>query len=1083
MGIYRTALKRPVTIVMIFLSFVVLGGISMTRLPLEFLPGIDAPFLFIYVPYIDTLPTQAEEEITKPIEEVLATLSSVVRMGSGSGPVNSYVWLEFKWGTDIDVMRVEVREKIDQIRAELPETIDQVFIFAWNTNDIPIIEGRISAHGKDLMGSYDLLEKKIINPIMRIEGVGRVQVHGVEPSQIDIYLDQDRVKDFRVDLGRLFQGLRGANLDLSVGKVNDGGKRYTVRTLGSFRTVEEIEQLPIRQDGLRLGDIARIEYHSPELDYGRFLNGEPAVAFWIQKESGHNVVEVVDRVNKELERINQDPALAGIETVTFFDQSKRILSSIDGLRSSGMWGALLAVLVLYFFLRRAVPTIIVALAIPISLISTCAILYLTGHTLNILTMMGLMLGVGMLVDNAVVVIESIFRRHNEGMNSIKAALVGTREVAVAIFAATMTSVIVFAPVIFLGGRTEFSTFLSPVGITISVALIISLLVSQTLIPLLSSRFLGRADERKAREPGRLRRRMSNLYWKAREKRFDSWTSRIPWLVRFMQNPRKVRGRNLIERETLRYLHFLEWTTQKRPLLAGFVLLPLAFAVTIVAANVSGQFNISMEEAELHERLYISYDFADNLNYRETKKYVEKVQDLLMEKQDILHFTTIYSYYEDNHAGTTLYFDDEYLTMDALREKRELVRNALPEIAGLTLEMGDDQGSGGQGQGGGNTSAIELLNLFGEDRDLLEVIGNEVARRLEELDDLEEVRPDLRQGNEEVHIVVDRDRARSYGMSPMEVAQILNFTYRGAQLPKFQGQDRETDVLLSFQPEDKTDLSDLSNLTVSLEGDRDMLLGAMASMHHQRGPSMIFRLDQKSSVRIVGTYAGDERQNLNEQVADVMAGVPLPTGYEWSFGRRIQRTSEQGNQAMVVMLLAFLSVFIVMAALFENLLYPLVIMICVPFASLGVIWLFIITSTPWTIMALIGIVILIGIVVNNGIVLVDHINNYRRAGLDRDRAILEAGRERFRPILMTAFTTVLGLIPMALGKANMGGATYYPLALAIIGGLLSSTVLTLVFLPAYYVIVDRFQGSLLELLNRAGAPLMSGRRLPWRGRAG
>jgi HAE1 family hydrophobic/amphiphilic exporter-1 len=1081
MRLYRTAIKRPVTIFMIFVSLVVLGAVSLVKLPLEFMPGIDLPFLYVWTPYRDSLPTQIEKEITKPLEEVLATLPSVVRMESGSGTDFCYVGVEFEWGVNLDVMRLEVREKIDQIRAELPEDLEKVFIFTFNFNDAPIMVGRISAHGKDLMGSYDLLEKKVINPLQRIEGVARVQIDGVLPARIDVYLEEDKIKDHAVDVGALFRQLQGANLDLSVGKVTEGGKRFNLRTMGGFRSLEEIETLPVRADGLKLGDIARIEYATPELTYGRYLNGQPAVAFWVQKESGHNVVEVAHRVSEELERINEDPALAGIETVIFFDQSRNIINSLEGLRSSGMWGALLAVLVLYFFLRRFVPTLVVSLAIPLSVISTCSFLYLSGRSLNILTMMGLMLGVGMLVDNAVVVIESIFRRHMDGMRGIRAALVGTREVATAIVAATATSVIVFAPVVLAAGQNAFTTFLAPVGITISVALILSLFVSLTLIPLLSSRFLRRPSGPPRVPLRRLRGRISRAYWGLRERRYRWWTGKLPFLSRWMQDPARVRGLPLVERETLRYLHWLKWTSQKRPVLAGLVILPLAMVATLMAAQATGLFSMDMEEAELHESLYISYDFSDNMNYRATRKYVERVEEEVSSHKKDLGVKTIYSYYTDNGAGTTLFFEHEYLTMDRLREKRRAVREILPEMAGVRLVMGEDHGGGGPGSGtgggGGGGSVTVELNLFGEDRELLTVIAREVSRRLSRLEGLEDVRPDLREGKEEVHIVVDRDRASAYGVTPGSVASVLNLTYRGVPLPKFRGKEREVDVNLSLQPKDRSELEGLRDLTVSMEEGRELVLGSVASFRRGEGPGEIYRVDQKSTVRVAGSYEGESQDQLFRGIRGIMSQIPLPTGYSWSFGRDIQRTNRQGQAALFNILLAFCCVFMVMAALFENLWHPLVIMACVPFASVGVVWTFIFTHTPMTLMAVIGLVILIGIVVNNGIVLVDHINNFRRAGRPIPEAILEAGRERFRPILMTAFTTVLGLLPMALGQANLGGTTYYPLARAIIGGLISSTVLTLVFLPAYYVMVERLQHTLAGFFARAGRPLPRRVRLP------
>ncbi|MBM4118457.1 efflux RND transporter permease subunit [bacterium] len=464
MAISDYSLRRPVTILVALAAVLVLGAVSITRLKLDFLPKVDWPFVGVQLPYPNAVPAQVEREIARPVEEVLATLGDVRSLRSYSDRDGAFVGVEFDFGRDIDVLRLEVKERLEQVRPLLPADLEDYFIFTFNTTDIPVMEGRISAPGRDLAGSYELLERRIIAPLQRIEGVGRVVVDGVSPKDVTIYLLLDRIVAHGVDVGRLFATLNASNLDLSLGRVQDGRQRVSVRSLGQFRSVEEIRQLPIGP-GIRLADVAEVVYAEPAPNYYRHIDGEPAIAFEIRKASGANIVEVSRRVHAEIERFKRDPTLAGIDVMVWFDQGENIQGSLKDLLMSGLVGSLLAVGILLVFLRRLLTTLIAAIAIPVSVIATCAFLFLTHRSLNILTMMGLMLAVGMLVDNGIVVLEAIYRRHEKGEAQRAAAAAGTREVAMAVIASTATSVIVFAPIV-LTKNTEITLWLSEVGVSL-----------------------------------------------------------------------------------------------------------------------------------------------------------------------------------------------------------------------------------------------------------------------------------------------------------------------------------------------------------------------------------------------------------------------------------------------------------------------------------------------------------------------------------------------------------------------------------------------------------------------------------------
>jgi len=1022
MSLSDFSIRRPVTVLVLSAALMLLGAVSVTRLKLDFLPQMDFPFIGVFAPYPNAIPSQVEEEIARPIEEVLATLGNVREIFSESDEQGAFVGVQFEFGRSIDILRMEVREKLDQVRPDLPADLEDYFIFTFNSNDIPILVGRISAQGRDLSNSFDLLERRVLNPIRRVEGVGRVQVDGIAPKQLTIYLLMEKLLAHRVDVDRLFRRLNANNVDLSVGKVQDGKQRVTVRTLGQFRTFEDVEELEVGA-GVRLRDIAEIVYAEPLPEYRRRLNGEPAIAFEVQKASGANIVDVSRRVHRVLDEIRHDPALEGVEVILFFDQADDIQRSLRDLLESGLVGSLLSVAVLFAFLRRLRTTLIVSIAIPFSVLATCVFLFLSGRSLNLLTMMGLMLAVGMLVDNAIVVLEAIIRRRERGDSALEAAKAGAREVAMPVTASTLTSTIVFAPIIFSKGNVV-TVYLSEVGVTISAAIIFSLLVCLTLIPLFAAR--GRTES--ARE--------SRLLVSARR----------------------------------RYVAILRWTTLRHPRRVGLVFVPAGIVFTILFMKVTGvEPDPESEQGMRQDNVQLMLDFTDNSNMYAVERHVDTMQEFLLAKKDSLGIDKVYCFYQDNFAVFWLYFPDDHLaSTKEVKNLRAYLRESVPALAGAKVQFGDDEGAG---MGSKQVS----VTLFGDDSDLLLTYAEEVARRLRALEGLEDVRTDVERGTEEVHVVLDRAVAGGYGVDPRAVSQILALTFRGVPLREFESREREIDMGIVLEPSSRRNIEHLKEMPVAFVDGREVRLDQVADFLINRGPSRIHREQQKTATSVQASYEGEEFPRVLERVEKQLASLELPPGYSWSFGRRMIESQEQQNQLGVDILLALFCVYFVMAALFESFVHPLVIMLCIVFALFGVIWTIMLTGTPFNIMAMIGVVILIGVIVNNGIVLIDHVNNFRRAGWSRADAIVEGCSDRFRPILMTAGTTVLGLIPLAVGNAGLAEAQYYPLARTLMGGLLSGTFLTLIVLPTYYVLAENGLAHARRTLDWA---LRRG-PLPWR----
>ena len=1000
MGITRFTLTRPVTTSMVGLTLLVLGALSFARLKIDFLPQVDFPFIGVLVPYPNGVPEQIERDIAKPVEEILATLGNVDEIFSESDARGCFIGVTFDFGRPVDVLRLEVKEKLDHVRRDLPEDVREVFLLTFDSNDIPVLEGRISARSRDLAASYELLERKVIRPLERIDGVGRVQVDGIAPREVSIDLEMEAIKAHNVDVGRLFQILERNNVNVSVGKVTSGGLRYDMRALGALTETDQLRDLWIG-DGVRLGDVAEIVEREPEQTYYRRLNGESAVAFIIQKASGANVVDLSRAVNRELERINADPALEGIDVVLFFDQAESIVESLNGLLGSGVMGSLLAIGILYFFLRHVRTTLIISIAIPVSVIATSVFLYLTHRTLNVLTMMGLMLAVGMLVDNAIVVLEAIYRHQLRGARGAAAALAGSHEVGRAVVASTLTSVIVFAPIV-LGGGDELIVWLREVGVTISVTLLFSLLVSLTLVPMLTAR---------------------------------------------LAPPKEGEPSRLVGRLLDRYLRTLEWTTFRHPRLTGLVIAPGVFVLSLLLAAATGvKPEPDTERGIRQERLRIEMRFSDNVNLYRADEYTRALESFLLPRTDSLGVANVYSFYQDNRAETTLFFNHS-LTEKDMKRLRKWLRDHLPEMAGVRYELGEEEGA--------NQGAKRIeVSIFGEDSELLRELANEAKRRIALVPGLADVRTNSERGSEEIQVVVDREKASRHGVNPGIVAGVLDLTFRGTRLRDLQAADREVPMTIQLDRDDRRNIENLSTLTVGGFGDLPVILEQVARFEFAKSPMAVRRQQQRTAANVTAVYEGEKFNDALDQVRRTMDSFAMPAGYSWSFGREYQQSREQQNDMLINILLAQACVYFVMAALFESLLHPLVIMLCIPFAAVGVIWLLALTNTPLNIMAMIGLVILIGVVVNNGIVLLDHVNTFRRRGASLREAIVEGARERFRPILMTAATTILGLLPLAVGDTAMARAQYYPMARALIGGLASSTLLTLVLLPTYYVLAER-----------------------------
>ncbi len=993
------ALRRPVTTVVVFVALAMVGLIASRLLPLEKFPDIEFPGIFIQIPYEGSTPEEIERLITRPVEEALATLSGVEQMFSSSSEGQSQIFLQFEWDQSMGAKGIEARAKVDGIRHLLPDDIRRIFVFTGSLGDQPVLQLRISSE-RDLSDSYDLLDRLLKRRLERIDGVSRVELQGVDPREIRILMKPDLLAAHGVDIAQLRDLLVSSNFAVSAGKITAGDQRFSVRPSGEFTSVEQIRELVINADGLRLRDIADVELVTPERNYGRHLDRDYAIGIAVNKTTGTNLVDVTDRVMAEVEEISKLPQMRGISIFSLDNQGDSVRESLSDLLGAGALGGLLALIVLYLFLRQVSTTLIVTASVPFSLMITLGALYFAGLTLNILSMMGLMLAVGMLVDNAVVVTESIFRHRNEKPDEPhRSTLDGVREVGLAVIAGTATTIIVFAPIIF-GADTDMTIFLTHVAITIIVALLASLLIAQTLVPMLAARIA------------------------------------VP--------PQPKTGA-LISRVTRRYVASLEWIIGHRWWTALGILLVCVIGVLPMALQLV---KFDMFPQDVGRRLFMPYHIEGQHSLERIEATVNRIEEYLYSRQEEFNIRSVYSYYDLERAESTLLLTDEDDATLSTREVIERIEKDLPTIAIGKPSFQFDQQGGGEGF---------TIQISGDSTQVLNELGVNVVRALSSVEGLKDVRSDAESGDREVRIQIDRTRAAAIGLTTADIAQSVAIAMRGENLREFRGETGEVEVRVAFRADDKQNVEQLADLPLYTPDGERITLGAVASMHIGAAPDVIRRTDRQTAVILSANLEDDyTADDVRPRVNSLMEQIELPPGYSWKEGRGFERQDETAQMMMQNILLGIACIFLVMAALFESLLLPFSIILgSIVFSIFGVFLFFAATGTTFSFMAMIGIMILIGVVVNNGIVLVDHVNNLRIEGMPRDKAIVLAGRDRLRPILMTVATTIVGLTPLAMGTTQIGGdgPPYYPMARAIIGGLAFSTVVSLLVVPALYVYFD------------------------------
>lgn len=999
----RLSVYRPVTVVTAFLVVVVVGLIAAVRIPIQMMPsGFSPPQLWTWIPYEDSTPGDTEERVVRPLEEQFSTIPGLLHMESASRSDNANLSLEFHGDTDMDEAYNAVADRIERAMPSLPSDVERVYTWRFDPTDEPVTWSGVEVPAEAREDAYFLFTKIVQKRIERIPGVARVEAWGMHEPVAWIDFDKERLAAHAVDLPALVGRLASDNVQVSSGQVEDRGKIRFVRALARFASLEDLANYPVGE-GLRLRDIADVRYAPvASTDINR-INGNDGAGLAINKESSANTVDVCRDIRGTLAELERDPRLHGWRFPMFFDQGVLIERSLASLVKSALEGGVLAVLVLILFLREWRITMLIAATIPATLLLTLSVMYFRGDSLDLLSMLGLMLAVGMVVDNAVVVVEAVYRRRQAGEEARAAAVRGTSEVLLPITLSTLTSIVVFLPMILMSTDKGFSFFMGALGLPVVFIQLGSLLVTLLFTPL-STAWL----------------------------RADSKTEDARW-VRWLAD-RVDRG--------------VAWTLRRRgdAFMSVLALVVLTLLLPARAVGCSGEAEGNIGDVTVRFQLPREFTYYERLD---VVKAFEKVAEDHRERWGVRAITSRLRG-TGKYGRLTVYIDQDAEGAIPRDEVLDELRAALPDLPGVHHSVGWDEGQGGK------QNRISV-RVSGEDTAVLEGLAEEVRRRLVSVQGVLSVHSEIDdEGMDEVRLHARRDWLSRYGVSGEVVGRAVAFAMRGAPLQPFLDGDNEVRMFARFGEADRQSIDQLLDLQVGAPAAQEGTVPLRALVEPEVGRSWrnIERRDRRTGLQLdVDLADGTAKDQVFERVERALEGMDWPIGYGVDRGSEWEEEAGSDRARSFALVLSIVFVFLVMGVLFESLLLPLAVITTVPMAALGVYWGLWVTGTPFDAMAGVGMVILVGIVVNNGIVLLDVVGELRAEGRTREEALREAVRRRLRPILMTALTAVVGVIPTAIGNDSFVGIPYAPLGRVVASGMLAATALTLFFVPYMYAVLD------------------------------
>lgn len=1018
MSLSEFSIKRPIFVIMLTLVVIVLGFISLSRIPIDLMPDITYPTLNVSTSYGNTAPEEMEQIITRPIEEALSSVPGVEEIYSVSSQGSSTVRVMFAWGTDLEEAANDIRERIDRIIGRFPEEVQRPTLRKFDPAQMPVLMMGVLTE-LDPIQVRKIIDEQMTYRLERVPGVASVDVWGGREREIQINLMPDKVKALGLPLDTIISKLRQENIDIPAGTIEKGNYELTIRIPGVYTNIDQIRETIIAvRDGaaIRIRDIASVEDTFRRITRVARINDLEGVRLAVYKQSGQNTVRVVEGVLKEIKSLQED--YPQFKFITLRDSARYIRNAINNVVNSALYGGLLAIFVLLFFLVNFRSTLVIALSIPISIIATFTLIYFNGFTLNVMSLGGLALGIGMMVDSSIVVLENIFRlREEDKLPLLKAAVNGAKEVTAAIIASTVTTLIVFMPMLFVRGASGI--MFKQLAYVVAFSLACSLIVALTLVPMLSSKIL------KEEEIGH--HHNSKLATKAKE------------IFAGMENS---------------YKNLLRYSLHHRPRVLLITALLLLFSIFLFRF-VGREYMPQTDEGEVS--ITVEMEVGTRLSVMDQK--LREVVSLAR-----MHVPEIESIQEGagsggwrggaNQGNVTLKLVPK---SQRTRSSMEIAADLGRKLSGIPGAVVRTRASGGQMmfgmRGGGGTERLQI-EVRGYDMKVAQSLAEQVRNVVKNIRGVTDVRISRLEGTPERHLVVDRQKASDMRLSVNQIGNFIMTILSGSQASYFREGGREYRILVRVKDSEKLDLNEILDLTITNAIGEQVSLRNVVEVREERGPQQIERRDRERVITVSGEIADRDLGSVIRDARRALRTIPVPRDFVINFTGDYEEQQKANRELMLAIILALFLVYMVMAMLYESLRDPLIIMFSVPLAIVGVVLILILTNTTLNVQAYIGLIMLGGIVVNNAILLVDYTNLLRnRDGMEMMEAIQEAGRRRLRPILMTALTTIIAMLPMAIGLGE-GSEVQAPLARTVIGGLTSSTFITLIVIPVVYSLFEQ-----------------------------
>jgi HAE1 family hydrophobic/amphiphilic exporter-1 len=999
---------------------VVLGAVSFSRLPIDLYPKMELPYAMVMIQYPNAAPTEIENMVTKPVEQQIATVENIKGIYSYTMEGVSIVLCEFENGTDMNFASLNMREKVDLISDYLPDNASEPMFLTMDPTLMPVSQLYVSGD-MSLEELNSLVDDEVLPRFERSEGVAAASSFGGLEKEISVKFDQERLAGYGLTLSDISQMLAAENISLPSGDVKQGARELVVRTIGEFQSLDDIKHVPFMlptREVVYLQDLATVEEAMKEQTSIGRVNEVPSIGISITKQSTANTVVVSRQVNQAIEELKSNhPEL----TFTFsYDQADYIEKSITNVAETAILSCIIAVFICFLFLRNVASTMIIAISIPTSIIATFILMYFTGLTLNVLSLSGLAVAIGLLVDDSIVVMENIYRRRDEGIEALEASVVGTKEVTMPVLAATLTKIAVFLPIVFVEGiaATMFKEF----SFTISFALLCSLLIALTVVPMLCSRLMNTKDMGTHIKVGRRRFEMKFM---------NGFTSGMTYL-------------------TEEYLKFLRYSLHHRKKIMVWALIILV-ASSVLVAFVGGELLPASDEGSFT----ITAEMPYGTSLEDTDKAISQIERYVIDNIPELDVCSVaignsnmYSISSANSSTITVKLVDK---QDRKRSTKEIVNQATKDlqksILGAKLTLAESSSM--------SMSIVSnpiSLVLKGDDLETLKKVSADIEEIIKGINGTINVTTDMTEGNPELRVMLERNNAARYGITSYQLAKSLQAALDGATATTLKTDGEETDIVLSLDDAYQESVENLKQIVIAAPTGQQVTVGEIANFAFDNSPSQITRQDQVRTVTISSNISGRDLQSVSKDIDKALDKYQLPAGYTIETSGEQEEMINSFTSLGYALLLSLLLIYMILASQFESLLQPLIIMMAIPFALTGAFMALFLTGTPLSLVAFLGLIMLSGIVVNNSILLIDFINRNKVVYPTREEAIINAGRFRIRPIMMTMMVACLGLLPLSLGIGS-GGELQAPMGITVIGGLLFSTVITLVIVPVIYTIMD------------------------------